>query len=146
MGKNINEELLDAWLRLSLAINNDRVVSDMPFNEALICNILYRNQIQNPAKQLTATDLCNETKIQKSQMNRTLNSMEEKKIIRRERSSQDKRQVFVSLDMEQTEIYEEQHKKVLQIVDTLVDKIGLEKAEQIQKLFYLIAEIAEEVM
>ena len=105
MKKNINEELLGAWLKLSVAINNEKVVSDMPYNEALICNILYRNQIHDPLKKLTATDLCNATKMQKSQMNRTLNNMEEKSLIVRERSELDKRQVFVSLNMEQNEIY-----------------------------------------
>lgn len=146
----MNEELLDAWLRLTVAINNEKVVSDlpydMPYNESLICNILYKNQIHDPIRRLTATDLCNETKMQKSQMNRTLNSMEEKNLIIRERSGLDKRQVFISLDMRQLEIYQEQHRKVLQIVDTLVEKIGEEKAEQALELFKTIADIADEVM
>lgn len=141
-----NEEVLDAWLRLSIAVNNERVVSDMPYNEALICNILYRNQIHNPIRRFTATELCAVTRMQKSQMNRTLNNMEEKNIIRRERSSADKRQVFISLDMEQVEIYRKQHRKILQIVDTLIEKLGEEKADQALELFTMIADIAEEVM
>lgn len=146
MSKERNEQLLDAWLRLSISINNARLVSELPYNEALICNILYRNQLQNPEKKLTATDLCSETRMQKSQMNRTLNSMEEKNLIIRKRSGKDKRQVFVLLNMNQTEIYEKQHKKVLKIVDTLIEKIGTEKAEQTLELFTMIAEIAEEVI
>ena len=146
MKKSINEELLDAWLKLSVAINNEKVVSDMPYNEALICNILYRNQIHDPLKKLTATDLCNVTKMQKSQMNRTLNSMEEKSLIVRERSTLDKRQVFVSLNMEQNEIYERQRAKILEIIDSLTDRIGEEKSEQILELLTMIANIAEEIM
>ena len=146
MKKNMNEELLDAWLKLSVAINNEKVVSDMPYNEALICNILYRNQIHDPLKKLTATDLCNATKMQKSQMNRTLNSMEEKSLIVRERSELDKRQVFVSLNMEQNEIYERQHVKILEIIDSLTERLGEEKSNQALQLFTMITNIAEEVM
>ena len=143
MKKNMNEELLDAWLKLSVAINNEKVVSDMPYNEALICNILYRNQIHDPLKKLTATDLCNATKMQKSQMNRTLNSMEEKSLIVRERSELDKRQVFVSLNMEQNEIYERQHVKILEIIDSLTERLGEEKSKQALQLFTMITNIAE---
>ncbi len=35
----MNEKLLEAWLRLSTILSNDRIVSEMPYNEALICNI-----------------------------------------------------------------------------------------------------------
>ncbi len=38
------EEVLKGWLKLSLAINNERLVSGLPYNEFLICGILYRNQ------------------------------------------------------------------------------------------------------
>ena len=82
----MNEELLEAWLRLSTILCNDRIVSEMPYNEALICNILYRQEMQKEDKKLTATDLCKQTKMLKSQMNRTLQCMEEKKIITRQRS------------------------------------------------------------
>ena len=58
--KGLNEELLEAWLRLSRVINNERIVSDMPYNESVICNILYREQVKNPGEYLTATDLCRE--------------------------------------------------------------------------------------
>ena len=146
MKKNINEELLGAWLKLSVAINNEKVVSDMPYNEALICNILYRNRIYDPLKKLTATDLCNATKMQKSQMNRTLNNMEEKSLIVRERSELDKRQVFVSLNMEQNEIYERQHVKILEMIDSLTERLGEEKSDQALQLFTMITNIAEEIM
>ena len=37
----LNEQILDAWIHLTTAINNERIVSEMPLNEALICRILY---------------------------------------------------------------------------------------------------------
>lgn len=143
---DINERLLDAWLSLSTSINNERLVSDMTYNESLICNLLYRNQINHPEKDLTATDLCNKTKMLKSQMNRTLNSLEEKKIVVRERSKIDKRKVFIKFNMEQANAYKNQHLKILKLVDTVIEKFGKEKAVEIVNIFNEISEIAEEVM
>ena len=144
--QNINEKVLNAWLKLSTTICNERISSELPYNESLICGILHRNAVENPEKQMTATELCEQTNIQKSQMNRTLNSMEEKGLIARIRSKKDKRQVFVKINMENAEVYENQHKKVLDIVDTVLEKVGKEKAEEIVQLFTLISKKAKEVM
>lgn len=142
----LNEQLLDAWLSLSTTIINDRVVSEMPYNESLICNILYRNQRQDPSKRLTATDLCNETQMLKSQMNRTLNSMEKKGIISRERSDQDKRQVFVTFHPECAGAYRQQHDKILKMADAIIAKIGVPKTQEAIGLLEAITKTAEEVL
>ena len=144
--QNVNEKVLGAWLKLSTTICNERIVSELPYNETLICGILHRNAVENPDKPITATELCEKTNIQKSQMNRTLNSMEEKGLIIRKRSAKDKRQVFVSMNMENAAVYEKQHKKVLDIVDTVLEKVGKEKAEEIIQLFTLISKKAKEVV
>lgn len=143
---SLSEELLNAWLQLSKTIINNKIVSDMPYNESLICNILYRSQLQTPEKRLTATDLCNETQMLKSQMNRTLNQMEEKGIILRERSDRDKRQVFITLDMENAASYRQQHEKILRITDAVIEQTGKEKAMEIIDLFNAIANIAEGIL
>lgn len=142
----LNEQLLEAWLLLSTTIINSRVVSDMPYNEALICNILYKNQLHTPAKRLTATDLCLETKMLKSQMNRTLNSMEKKKFISRERSDQDKRQVFVIFHPENAVSYQKQHERILQMADAIIARLGAEKTQEVIGLFENISGMAREVL
>lgn len=142
----LNEQLLDAWLSLSTTIINDRVVSEMPYNESLICNLLYRNQLHSPEKRLTATDLCNETKMLKSQMNRTLNSMEQKGIISRERSDQDKRQVFVTFHYDRAAAYQKQHEKILQMADAIIAKLGVEKTLEIIGLFETISDTANGIL
>ena len=47
----LNEQILDAWIQLTTAINNERIVSEMPLNEAQIFialnedkMLLYREQ------------------------------------------------------------------------------------------------------
>jgi len=144
--QNINEKVLSAWLKLSTAICNERIVSELPYNESLVCGILHENAVEHPEEKITATDLCEKTNMQKSLMNRTLNSLEEKGLIFRKRSEKDKRQVFVSMNMENAEVYERQHKNILRVVDEIVEKVGKEKAEEIIKLFTLITNKAKEVI
>lgn len=143
---SLNEQLLDAWLSLSTTVINDRVVSEMPYNESLICNILYRNQLEDPDRKLTATDLCNETRMLKSQMNRTLNSMEKKGFISRERSEQDKRQVLVTFHFDQAEAYQKQHEKILKMADAIIGKLGVEKSCEVIDLFKTISRTADEIL
>lgn len=140
---NTNEELLNAWLRISTSVINSRLVSELSFNESLVCNILYRHQIEHPEDRITATELCSITKILKSQMNRILNELEKKEIIIRERSKSDKRQVYVKLDMLHAEIYKKQHEKILRIVDEIINKIGEEKAIETIHVLTQISEIAD---
>ena len=137
---NLNEQILDAWIQLTTVIDNNRIVSEMPLNEALICRILS----ERGEKNITATYLCELTKMQKSQMNRTLTSMEEKGWIERKRSEEDKRQIFVTLNEEQSAFYREQYEHVLKVVEKLIACIGEEKATQALELFTLISKIAEE--
>lgn len=144
--QHINETLLNTWLRLSTAINNSRVVSEMTYNESLICNILYQHSFGEIKQKLTATDLCHKTKILKSQMNRTLNHLEKIGIITKERSTEDKRRVFISLNKTHAHKYEKQHMEILTLLDTIIEKLGAEKAQQTIEILNIISDIADEVL
>lgn len=142
----LNEELLGAWLKISTAINNSRLVSEMSYNESLICNILYRNATEHPEHFITATELCAETKILKSQMNRILTQLEEKNLITRERSAEDKRKIFVRLTTEQSNAYLKQHAKILKLLDDIIEKLGEEKTLEIIRTLNGISDVADEVI
>ena len=146
MMENINENLLNTWLRLSTSVVNSRLVSNLSYNESLVCNILYHAQKKEPDQLLTATDLCNATKMLKSQMNRTLNQLEEKKLITRIRSSSDKRQVFVKFNLDTADIYLEQHQKILDLVDTIIEHFGPEKIEETLQALTSICDVADDAI
>ena len=141
-----NESLLRAWLHLSTSVVNDRVVSELSFNEALICNILYRASFTQPERNITATDLCNETKMLKSQMNRTLSLLESKGIICRERSKKDKRQIFVFMNMNQAGAYQQLHLRVLKLVDGIIAEIGEKRASEAAKLMEELSAAADRLL
>lgn len=142
----LNEELLGGWMRLSLAIMNERMVSDLPYNETLLCHILYRQQQDDPDTLLTATDLCARTRMLKSQMNQTLSSMEQRGLISRERSSRDKRQILIRLNAQPSSAYMQQHRKILAITDELIDRFGEEKTREIIAMFETIIDTVQEVL
>lgn len=144
--ENLNESLLDAWLRISTSVINSRVVSELSYNESLVCNALYKAKTAHPEQQLTATDLCSRTKMLKSQMNRTLNQLEKKSIILRERSADDKRKVYISMNIDEISEYEKQHNEILYLIDNIIEKLGTNKVKEAISLFYQISDIADEVL
>ena len=136
-----NEEILSAWLRLSASLWNERLVSDMPFNEAFICNLLSKNSSVNPQKpMLSATELCGGTGMHKSQMNRTLNNMEKKGNIIRLKSESDKRVSYIMLTPKGRAAYHKEHARIMEIVNGIVSKIGDEKAGYAADIFNLAAD------
>lgn len=138
----IAETLLSSYLRLSTAISNERVVSELPYNEALICNLLHRRGDAS----CTATELCEETRMQKSQMARTLNEMEEKGLILRSRSVIDRRQVLVTLNREKADAFFRQHEKTLEIVEAIADRLSPEKLNALILLLNEASEAARQVL
>lgn len=148
--KKINEELLSAWLRLSNTICNERIVTQLPYNEALVCNILYNQRNEHPDQYLTATDLCEKTRIIKSLMNRILNSLEKKGFIIKQRSEEDKRNVYVIFNERYISVYEKGHNEVLEVVDSIIDRLeermGENKTKEIVDIFNTISDVSLEVI
>lgn len=142
----LNEELLNAWLRVSTSIVNSRIVSELTYNETLVCNALYRYGLEKRSKPLTATDLCGMTNMLKSQMNRTLNLLEGRGLITRQRSTEDKRQVFVFFNADKSEAYEIQHSRILKLLDKIIKELGEEKAEEVVQSLMRIAQIADGIL
>ncbi|MDO5400782.1 MAG: MarR family transcriptional regulator [Eubacteriales bacterium] len=138
----VTELLLDSYLRFSTAISNERVVSELPYNEALICNLLYRRFPQT----CTATELCDQTRMQKSQMARTLNEMEEKRLIVRSRSREDRRQVAVALNREGADAFFRQHSRTLALVQAISEKMAPDRVQALARLLDEAADAAREVL
>lgn len=142
----LQENLLDAWMAMEVCIRGNRLLSDLSMNEMLICNTLYQRQQGVP---VTATELCERTKLLKSQMNRVLNGMEAQGLIRRERSPDDKRAVHVFLQEEAIPRYLQEHAHVLNIVGAVCGALGEENTKALaalmQKAASVVSEIKEEL-
>lgn len=140
---DLSEALLSAWLHISTSVNNQRIVSKLSYNESLVCNLLYRNYRAEAAEPMTATLLCQKTKMLKSQMNRTINQLEERGMIRRERSSVDKRVVHIRLNPEAWKDYVKQHESIIAILNNIIAELGLEKTKETISILENICDIAD---
>ena len=135
----INEKILSSWLKMILAVDSERVASKLSYNESVICNVLYTNKDE----EMTATELCSITNMQKSLMNRTLNSLELKELVKRVRSTKDKREIVIQLVDSPNSLFMKQHKKTLEYVEKIVSQLG-EKTDEVVNIFEMIAKIAQE--
>ena len=127
------EDLLYAWIKMSVSIRGNRLLSGIPFNEIMICGLLYRQE-KNENIMLTATDLCEQTRLLKSQINRILNSMESKGMIDRIRSTEDKRKVYIRLSDDYVDKYLAEHRRVMDIMDIFYKEMGEEKIKELTGL------------
>lgn len=138
--ENRKEALIDAWLKETSVLINRRMVEGLSFNEAFVCNLLNRKRNAKEDAEITATWLCSETGMLKSQMNKTLNSLEKKGLIIRERSSEDRRKIYIQLREENIEVYHKAHSEVLEFVDILTEQVGEEKIEEAVAILNLMAD------
>lgn len=143
--EQLSEELIRIWLRMSGVLKNNRLISSMTFNEIFVCNILYHQKKTNSAL-LTATDVGLKMKLLKSQMNKVLNSLEKQAIIRRLRSNEDKRKIYLELVDENISIYLDEHQRVLNMLEQLILDLGEEKIQQVISLMNEVTNSMELIM
>lgn len=140
------EDLLYAWLRFTTSVKTERVLQGFPFREVMVYGCLHRIEQEEPDACVSATRLCEELRIQKPQMAILLSRMEEKGLIKRERSQTDRRVVRVSLTGASLPLYEEEHRRVMQVVTDVAERYGMDRLEDLVKTFDELSEIAGEVI
>ena len=145
----LNEELLNVWLRLTNIIDNQRLAAAraepeaLPFNEAMVCGLLA--QAQDQGRPATASSLCRQTRILKSQMNAILGSLESRGMIARQRSQGDRRQIEIHLLPPGRARYESTHRRALGMTGRLIDALGEDRVRVLLPLLRQAADIFETI-
>ena len=134
-------ELLEAWMRMSICIRGNRILADMSLNEMLVCNQLYTHR--DDPEYLTASALGRYTRLLKSQVNKILSTMEQKGLIERVQSEQDRRKVYIHLREEAVPRYLQEHGRVMELMDRIVRDIGEENARELTALIHSAIQSAE---
>ena len=142
--RNAQEQLLEAWMAMEVCIRGNRLLSEFSMNEMMVCNTLYR-QLQTGGAPVTATDLCQQTQLLKSQMNRLLSGMEYDGLIRRERNPADKRESYVYLREDAIPRYLKEHDHVLNIVAAVCSALGEEDTRALTALMGRAARTVNEL-
>ena len=142
MDNTCQVELLEAWIRMSICIRGNRILMDMSLNEMLVCNQLYAHR--NDPEALTASDLGRYTRLLKSQINKILSTMEEKGIIERVQSQQDRRKIYIRMREDAVGQYMQEHERVMALMEQIVRDMGRENAETLARLIHSAIESTEQ--
>jgi DNA-binding MarR family transcriptional regulator len=137
------ENLLQAWMEMSVFIRGNRILTDLSFNEVMICGMLSR---QHPDAPLTATELGEQTNLLKSQINHILTGMEQRNLIKRTRSTSDKRVVYVQLSEEGRQTYAREHTGVMEILKAVHEEFGSEKTRELTNMLKKATSIVNNYM
>ncbi len=142
----LGESMLRAWLELAATIGSREMVSGMTYNEAVVCNHLSHRMKTTPERPITATELCEKIKVRKSQMNQILTALEERGYLIRTRNKQDRRQVDLTLTDDGQRAYATAHSCAREVLDAVVERLGLESTQDVIRIFTLANATVEEVL
>ena len=117
------EALLEAWMGMTSIIRGNRLLDGLSMNEMLVCNVLFQ-QRRRTGPPVTATELCQHTRLLKSQINHILTSMEKRKLIQRVRSQEDRRVIHIQLRDEALPLYRREHETVMEILEAICTALG----------------------
>lgn len=125
--EELGEELITAWVGLTSALKNNRMTQGLNYNEAIVMNIAYHHYRNNG--QLTSfKSLVQSTKMLKSLVNRTIDSLVQKNLLER-CEGEDKRMTFVRPVKDNLDAFLRVHEQSLDIARNIVSLIGEEDAE-----------------
>jgi len=127
--KNKAEELLQAWVTLSGIIKNCRITKGLQYNEAIIMNILHKQYQDDGEGKVAIKDIVQKTKMLKSLVNRTVNSLEKKGLLERCESDGDKRISYVRCAKDKIDLFLSVHNGSLMHAENIIEIIGEDNTE-----------------
>lgn len=140
MEKNteLEEALITSWVSLTSVLKNNRITQGLNYNEAIIMNIAYHNYTENDEYTSFKT-LVQTTKMLKSLVNRTIDSLVEKNLLER-CGGEDRRTTFVRPVKDNLEVFLRVHEQSLEIARNIVSIIGERDAETFVEITRRIVE------
>ena len=123
--------MLDQLRELGFApgmLKNTRLTQGMIYNEAIIMLLVTRKYREDGEGLVSFKDIVRETKMLKSLVNRTIDSLVAKNLLVRCEGELDRRTTFVRPVAENLAGYFEVHRHTLEMVDRIIDIIGEEDA------------------
>lgn len=127
----LEEKLLKNWVLLSRIIKNDRFVDKIPYSEVLILSLLFPFF----PHYVSIKEIIADTKMLKSQVNRTIASLLRKEYIVKRSCMQDKRCLEICLTKKGNQFMKEIHTNSLQICKKFIQVIGEEDAITLNRIF-----------
>ena len=124
--EELDEALVTAWVALTGVLKNSRMTQGLNYNEAIVMNIAY-HAYQNGEGLTSFKSIVAKTKMLKSLVNRTIDSLVRKNLIER-CEGEDKRTTFVRPVKENLDIFLKVHEQSLALARAAIGIIGEEDA------------------
>lgn len=124
----LEEELVTAWVRLTASLKNTRITHGMIYNEAIVMMIAYNKYREDGEGLVSFKELTQETKMLKSLLNRTIDSLVGKGLLVRQAGA-DKRTKFIKPVPENLHEFLEVHSNSVALAHDMLEVIGKEDAE-----------------
>ena len=132
--KNLQERFINSWIDLNMELRENRILSELSFNEIIVINFIINSEI-NGEKFVTTTELAKKMNLLKSQINAILIKLEKKELITKVQNIIDKRVIEIRITEKGREVYEREHAKSLKIANNIIELIGEDGAENLINSF-----------
>lgn len=132
--------LLRSWVQLSGILKNSRFTKDLSYNEAIIMLMLYEKYQHDGIGILSVKDITSSTRMLKSLVNRTLNSLEAKGLLQRCEGEGDRRISYVRCVQDQLGVFLQVHASSMEIAGHIADIIGPDDTEAFIRIVSKLAQ------
>lgn len=123
------ELVLQSWVHLSGILKNNRITKGLQYNEAIVMMLLYNKYKEDGIGLLSIKEITQSTRMLKSLVNRTINSLEEKQLLERCESEGDRRMSYVRCVENKLEIFLQVHNQSLKLAENIISIVGKEDAD-----------------
>lgn len=130
----LQEDIIVSWVRLTGILKNTRLTQGMIYNEAIVMLIVNRRYVEDGKGLVSFKEIVQETKMLKSLVNRTIDSLVKKGLLARSDGETDRRTTYVRPVPENLPSYFEVHARTLELVKHVIEVIGEEDAEAFVRL------------
>ncbi len=128
------EKLLQAWVTLSGIIKNSRITKGLQYNEAIVMNVIYNRYTEDGEGRVSIKEITAKTRMLKSLVNRTVNSLIKKGFVQRCEAEGDKRVVYVKCVQEKMDTFLKVHGGSVKIANSIIEIIGDEDTQAFIRL------------
>lgn len=112
----LEEEMLRSYINMSANIKENRLLSDLSFNEIMVMNLIVEEE-------MSFKELQNRLNILKSQLNRIINDLKNKSLIETYIPLDDKRKLMIKKG-NNIALYFKEHEKMLKLMSLVKKELG----------------------
>ena len=131
--EQLQESLITAWVRLTSTLKNTRITQGMNYNEAIVMLLAYNRYREDGTGLISFKEIVQETKMLKSLVNRTIDSLVRKGHLER-CEGEDKRTTFVRPVRDNLDDYLQVHNQSLELAQSIIALVSKEEVQTFVKI------------